>query len=287
MRSPTWGRGSGLADQPRVRGEQHVYVLRAVMRRGSAPRARGADDGAAASRVEHRISPACAGSRTSTTSSRAGAWDQPRVRGEQWSMFGCRARIMGSAPRARGAGAERGRQLRPRRISPACAGSRRALTCTTWSSRDQPRVRGEQVGVSSAVVMGSGSAPRARGAVGQQDPGVGEHRISPACAGSRRSMRPRITPSRDQPRVRGEQGCCRELLGLVGGSAPRARGAGRSAGTPPSECRISPACAGSRSPRRPSRSSCWDQPRVRGEQPSTARGTVPSPGSAPRARGAD
>jgi len=112
------------------------------------------------------------------------------------------------------------------------------------------------------------------------------NRITPACAGSRSAGRPRAPPPQDHPRVRGEQ--IRGDLPAVcmGGSPPRARGAGLHCRTAPDRPRITPACAGSRAPGSSRTSTRWDHPRVRGEQ-----GTYPTYagrflGSPPRARGA-
>ncbi len=255
-------------DHPRVRGEQAGPAVPARRHRGSSPRARGADWIIRAREAGMRIIPACAGSSDNQR--------KPPLHGH------------GSSPRARGAAPPQVGCADGRGIIPACAGSRAASPRTAASLWDHPRVRGEQGRPPRCSRSGTGSSPRARGAacrilrrgqIGRDHPRVrGEQiadrhlvgpelRIIPACAGSRDSVVAGRVGHTDHPRVRGEQAAIVGVLALIGGSSPRARGAG-----PPHRLdldgpRIIPACAGSRGRR--------------------SRQRNPSAGSSPRARGAD
>ncbi len=100
------GRGGMLTpwDHPRVRGEQPSSAVNAGPSGGSPPRARGAAGLSGADPALPGITPACAGSRPSTSPGTSGGWDHPRVRGEQGRAPLVEHHNAGSPPRARGAG---------------------------------------------------------------------------------------------------------------------------------------------------------------------------------------
>ncbi len=281
-------RGGGRWDHPRVRGEQSHLYRQADRENGSPPRARGAGPARRAALRGGGITPACAGSRGGSlwtipglrdpppacAGSRAGkapltgqSRDHPRVRGEQSPGWPKTPSLVGSPPRARGAGPSGPAPILSGGITPACAGSSGA-----------PGGRGGR---------SWGSPPRARGA-GCLNTGhkraVG---ITPACAGSRGDRSPGATFERDHPRVRGEQ----LVAGSGGrpryGSPPRARGADPSGPAPILSGGITPACAGSRQPGRLPFRPWKDHPRVRGEQAAQLGHGVDAAGSPPRARGAE
>jgi hypothetical protein len=291
----------------------------------------------------------------------ATAGSAPRTRGSDSPGT---LQIVGSAPRAREAALQRARRPRGRRIGPAWGSP--AKSSGTWTSRAQPRVRGEQGEGGRLAAADARISPRGREAAAAGSVAVHPDEISPACAGSRlrcatsakpcpdqpacagsrRTHRGSHCRSPDQPRVRGEQyyedreasvatGSARVRGDQNGGypdrrvrsgSAPRARGAdcpdleGRSwcgispayAGSSPSRLtsstlpwvqprvtrggarqlslrsranQISPTCTGNR--RRRTGRGPADQPRLRGEQLSTATLGPGLPGSAPLARGTD
>ena len=72
----------GKGDHPRVRGEHLARELRAEMSPGSPPRARGAHYLSISPGQALRITPACAGSTSTSTRQRRYHRDHPRVRGE-------------------------------------------------------------------------------------------------------------------------------------------------------------------------------------------------------------
>ena len=177
--------------------------------------------------------------------------------------FGLR---LGSPPRARGAG-----------LQPPLAHAHQL---------DHPRVRGEQITFNQLHIGYAGSPPRARGAGVRVAVRVVLVRITPACAGSRGSRRPPRLPTRDHPRVRGEQTKGMRLIVHGRGSPPRARGAGPAVGSRADRSGITPACAGSRVFGAAGMPLRGDHPRVRGEQQAGRSGAGSGGGSPPRARGA-
>ena len=151
-------------DHPRVRGEQDIAVYVTAFKAGPSPRARGAAQRDQLGLVELGTIPACAGSRGFDRLRRVCGPDHPRVRGEQEMAVSGSAPKAGPSPRARGAG--RGRTWRGRagRTIPACARSRKGLTCFSALSADHPRVRGEQLSAGVTRVATPGPSLRARGA---------------------------------------------------------------------------------------------------------------------------
>ncbi len=79
------------------------------------------------------------------------------------------------------------------------------ITFTVSASSVHPRVRGEQTLVSSALIMGDGSSPRARGAELELAAIIDQHWFIPACAGSRWCRVRSRSLASVHPRVRGEQ----------------------------------------------------------------------------------
>ncbi len=253
-------------DHPRVRGEQIRRGFQRLPWTGSPPRARGAGRGELGPRVQGGITPACAGSSCTCSPRPTRRSDHPRVRGEQVREPGrCRCG-RGSPPRARGAERRPLARAGRVRITPACAGSSSPSLWSRTRSRDHPRVRGEQGARAPYMPWLDGSPPRARGAERRLVAPVPHPRITPACAGSRRPWAGSSCAWRDHPRVRGEQTSIGVAGGVVGGSPPRARGAGVRRDRARELEGITPACAGSRCHRPGCPPTPRDHPRVRGEQ---------------------
>ena len=115
----------------------------------------------------------------------------------------------------------------------------------------------------------TGSSPRARGAVGGHT-GVRVGRgIIPARAGSSPLLHSQPPILWDHPRARGEQWQDSARMSWLGGSSPRARGAGVSIVTLVYVRRIIPARAGSSYWRGKGQVKEGDHPRARGEQKSS------------------
>ena len=109
-------------DHPRVCGEKDFVIYETPPVLGSPPRVRGE---VTPSRVRNRcirITPACAGRRSTWGPHRCSAGDHPRVCGEKHPRRPRRPSTSGSPPRVRGE-ADRGRlPVFGRWITPACAG---------------------------------------------------------------------------------------------------------------------------------------------------------------------
>ena len=131
-------------DHPRVCGEQCYKISLMPWMPGSPPRVRGADLPECLGQFGLGITPACAGSRSSSMFFSPRLQDHPRVCGEQTNRRYINACPDGSPPRVRGAVLEFGYSQFDARITPACAGSSvKSPTCII-SNRDHPRVCGEQ-----------------------------------------------------------------------------------------------------------------------------------------------
>ncbi len=195
---------------------------------------------AKATSPETGITPACAGSSSSRHRAPPHPPDHP--------------------PHARGAARRQVPAPPAERITPACAGSSADWRRPSAGCADHPRMRGEQPAGGQIVHRYWGSPPHARGAgVIQRGPGY-RRWITPACAGSRRSRWALWSRGWDHPRMRGEQHPPFGEPATFDGSPPHARGAGWRGRHDARRRRITPACAGSRTPPRPARRSPPDHP---------------------------
>ena len=280
------GRRAGARDHPRVRGEQCTPRAAAVFLQGPSPRARGAEHPRLRGRRHGGTIPACAGSRSSASSTPRSTRDHPRVRGEQPEGQDEPQRWLGPSPRARGAEVRRVAQHLLDGTIPACAGSRSRSPGAKAIAGDHPRVRGEQAGRSDCPADHRGPSPRARGAVGSKGKLIGCEGTIPACAGSRSATWSKTQSYGDHPRVRGEQNPIRTERSQMPGPSPRARGAADSHLRPSMVLGTIPACAGSRESTVALVWTQWDHPRVRGEQPDQQLCRELNLGPSPRARGA-
>ncbi len=293
-------------DHPRVRGEHRRGPDRASGQPGSPPRTRGALRQRYAVVDAGRITPAYAGSTRARRVRPPLNPDHPRVRGEHDPFRLSAEQINGSPPRTRGAPWVSWVRAHDRRITPAYAGSTSPRSMTVEHPSDHPRVRGEHRLMSVIGVSSVGSPPRTRGARRQLWRPHGEHRITPAYAGSTLAVSAWVLWRADHPRVRGEHKSWSSSTTPCTGSPPRTRGAhgvARGGGLPQ---RITPAYAGSTHSWRGSMHTPSDHPRVRGEHvPISAAACTsrdhprvrgehrhqtlkppPFPGSPPRTRGA-
>ncbi len=162
----------GLAPRPPTRprrslGEQGPPARSrpaCIRHMGTSSAGAGADvdcDGVA---LDAGTNPACAGSRTHSPSGTISCWDQPRMRGEQGALPNTNNQTVGPTPHARGAGRRHHGQPVDPGTNPACAGSRPPPWSPRSVSRDQPRMRGEQLCTACRDIRGRGPTPHARGA---------------------------------------------------------------------------------------------------------------------------
>ena len=110
-------------DHPRLRGEQVALVLQVAPQQGSPPLARGTVILQNSHAVARGITPACAGNRTARHKHTGGAWDHPRLRGEQRTAQKKKNYTEGSPPLARGTVLACDFCLSVRGSTPACAGN--------------------------------------------------------------------------------------------------------------------------------------------------------------------
>ena len=172
---------------------------------------------------------------------------------------------MESPPRARGRADHAVPRALDAEITPSCAGKSHSWLRMLSSSRNHPRVRGEENGWTTGLNHAN--------------------RITPACAGKS------TCPSRsgrsfwNHPRVREEEHLSRTRARVLGESPPRARGRANARRIRIPVSRITPACAG-KSPADPRcRAQPRNHPRVRGEEWSSHESAIAELESPPRARG--
>ena len=171
------------------------------------------------------------------------------------------------------------------RITPACAGKRRALPRSQPALGDHPRVCGEKVTTASPEGGRRGSPPRVRGKVSCHcwiTPQLG---ITPACAGKRLCYPFFLSPLWDHPRVCGEKSG--SSPGSIGspGSPPRVRGKAALWRVSRPLFRITPACAGKSLGCAQGLTRAQDHPRVCGEKCQPGPRSPGWAGSPPRVRG--
>ena len=191
-------------DHPRSRGEHHECVPSFVLIVGSPPLARGAPRMPLFMPEALGITPARAGSTTSSPRTTRATADHPRSRGEHGACCcGCCV-VSGSPPLARGARNRSPQQSQPVRITPARAGSTSAAMSDIVIRPDHPRSRGEHERNTPLSWPPTGSPPLARGAHLDLAGPAALGRITPARAGSTACDGARGCPRTDHPRSRGE-----------------------------------------------------------------------------------
>ena len=89
-------------------------------------------------------------------------------------------------------------------ITPACAGKTTARFLKRGSLKDHPRMRGEDVQPVLQSGEIRGSPPHARGRPSFTKYTSTYLRITPACAGKTQRFLQPFSPTRDHPRMRGE-----------------------------------------------------------------------------------
>ena len=170
-------------------------------------------------------------------------------------------------------------------------------------------MRGEDWGRPTCWMLGGGSPPHARGRRRLSRSRKPHWRITPACAGKTGDARHVGCLGEDHPRMRGEDADSHVVESRIGGSPPHARGRlcvhtlfdgflGGLVGSPPHargrrkypivshlSARITPACAGKTNGNTGQTRTCWDHPRMRGEDIVLADSKATKTGSPPHARG--
>ena len=232
---------------------------------GSPPPTRGAHWAAPSLSGVARITPAYAGSTPWTRAPTSGSWDHPRLRGEHLSMVDDIGDETGSPPPTRGAPGPDRRQARPRRITPAYAGSTQPTTSNPMYFQDHPHLRGEHLSLIEASDLSRGSPPPTRRALARFRRQRSQSRITPTYAGSTRPADGWSAPPQDHPHLRGEHRMSLKTFSDSRGSPPPTRGALNVDRRPRLPVRITPTYAGSTRQQIWRRNPCTDHPHLRGE----------------------
>ena len=151
---------------------------------------------------------------------------------------------MGSPPRRRGKGISYVLVSEELGITPAWAGKSARVHGSRSSTRDHPRMGGENLNVAMDAnpILGSPPHGRGKGKDDRRNQQCGG--ITPAWAGKRTSFPKRLCRRWDHPRVGGEKLMSATALWYAVGSPPRRRGkAGKNGGCDFGD-RITPAWAG-------------------------------------------
>ena len=187
-----------------MRGENLMAVEMAERSLGSPPHARGKFTVLTATTAPAGITPACAGKMIGIRLQDVRKRDHPRMRGEN-SMGVLKSKYhRGSPPHARGKCHHFRRGSQPRGITPACAGKMSLQARRSPWSRDHPRMRGENMTVTSGLKCCEGSPPHARGKLDDTLSKLGKTGITPACAGKISVQLVQGISLWDHPRMRGE-----------------------------------------------------------------------------------
>ena len=170
-----------------MRGEQFNKGRYIGWDYASPPLARGTGQCCGVGHAAAGITPACAGNRAAMWAAALGTEDHPRLRGEQaaWQMQP--GDLVGSPPLARGTEGCGWIPASVCGITPACAGNSPPILIFSPPSRDHPRLRGEQTRSPALKTTPLGSPPLARGTACAAIPRHGRARITPACAGNRKT----------------------------------------------------------------------------------------------------
>ena len=170
-------------DHPRVCGENGRSSQQAMASAGSPPRVRGKPVMIRNATAYKRITPACAGKTSSTTTMSGGKRDHPRVCGENRRCRPSHSPSAGSPPRVRGKPLITRFDSNLGRITPACAGKTQAVRDVLRGVEDHPRVCGENELALRYGDFQGGSPPRVRGKPPFLPTAKSMRRITPACAG--------------------------------------------------------------------------------------------------------
>ena len=170
-------------------------------------------------------------------------------------------------------------------ITPACAGKSPGWGSGIYCDRDHPRVCGEKLRPSSALMVRTGSPPRVRGKVNRLALLLLCSGITPACAGKRMGKFSRLHQYKDHPRVCGEKHFLYLRRTTTEGSPPRVRGKALWKTAENRAVGITPACAGKSTVSKSGTRWKWDHPRVCGEKNCLQLRITEALGSPPRVRG--
>ena len=177
-----------VGSPPRVRGKESSLPL-CLPVTGITPACAGKRNVCSSCHGAFLDHPACAGKRHPIFGHSVHPADHPRLCGEKATRPATKTWDIGSPPPVRGKGPSKGWVNNGNRITPACAGKRRACVPVQCGHEDHPRLCGEKACRSASGIMARGSPPPVRGKAGSAVQHSLLQRITPACAG-KRSLRP-------------------------------------------------------------------------------------------------
>ena len=155
--------------------------------------------------VDAGITPACAGKSFRPIWGVEKTPDHPRMCGEKLALYNELNNHQGSPPHVRGKGISSRDGQQFTRITPACAGKRFAGQNARAERQDHPRMCGEKATGACTSRACWGSPPHVRGKERYSATRKPGPRITPACAGKSRWLRPALALRQDHPRMCGEK----------------------------------------------------------------------------------
>ncbi len=171
-------------DHPRMCGDHHTLGLRTLPASG--------------------ITPACAGTTSRCRQCRHDCRDHPRMCGDHSRNKETAHGRQGSPPHVRGPQSVTLYRRAFVGITPACAGTTRSEYMPFGSYRDHPRMCGDHASVHRPQTGRLGSPPHVRGPRGLDREKKAEGGITPACAGTTKSMSLSERFIEDHPRMCGD-----------------------------------------------------------------------------------
>ncbi len=205
-------------------GENAMTKLAKTWAQGSPPHVRGKPCFSSLARLVVGITPACAGKTRHGNLVNVGFEDHPRMCGENKMANKKAWEPRGSPPHVRGKLGEPLDRLQIGRITPACAGKTICPSSRLTLSWDHPRMCGENQMVFTRTTLALGSPPHVRGKLLLLVSHTSKRRITPACAGKTRISSHGSIPTRDHPRMCGENQQIHSLFRRLMGSPPHVRG---------------------------------------------------------------
>ena len=238
---------------PRGRGDGRGITREQQHDPGSPPRARGRPVGRGDQKRVERFTPAGAGTAIWVAERTAATSVHPRGRGDGQRGADKSATLVGSPPRARGRRCGRHAGPRPRRFTPAGAGTAPTPRRRPGPRAVHPRGRGDGASPVGVCWRAVGSPPRARGRRDLLHRHRPPQRFTPAGAGTASTGSRSGGGTSVHPRGRGDGVDVSGLPRSADGSPPRARGRQRAPRPVGRPRRFTPAGAGTATAR-PSRS---------------------------------
>ena len=234
--------------------------------KGSPPHTRGQGHPQHTHHTRRGITPAHAGTRQWSQSQKCSPRDHPRTRGDKERWKPVVADLVGSPSHTRGQVQFTFLGKESDGITPAHAGTRRTRHAFTQNVRDHPRTRGDKNLHRCRCRCSAGSPPHTRGQAITLKANQRRERITPAHAGTSRSVWILTLPRKDHPRTRGDKPSQLSASSGASGSPPHTRGQANVAGAALSDEGITPAHAGTRSVLKFSAAARMDHPRTRGDK---------------------